>query len=411
MNSSSATSASAVARCRVTDSASSLAHTTMAPSTAWEITIASAPIEAQRMARDWLVVHATTTVSATSTITTAATSRWECSIQACRFGGGVSLPKHRGQSGQPSPESVARTSPPTAISRNVAVVVATARRWKRVTNPPGLLKGDLMLTAPRQTLNRYAQLVDDRPRSRGPGPSGYPSGAPPRGSPGPRVPRTAPSSDVVQRIASGLGRRAALLPRALGALAGALCRLSRARPAGPGPGGPGPAGAGQRRLDRGHLRGDALDLELVQRPATAPRPVDEQAEVARELVEVPLLLELIDTLTDLVEPLLDLAGGLLRELPGVIQERHLRLLAGALRAWCRRTATGRCAAGPRRRRSASPGSGGRRRAAAPAARPSRSPCGAARCGHPAGSPPAAPGRPPPRRRSGRDPARPGRRRR
>ena len=45
---------------------------------------------------------------------------------------GTHRPKHVGQSGQPSPEPVARTTPPQAINVSVEAVVATASFWNRV---------------------------------------------------------------------------------------------------------------------------------------------------------------------------------------------------------------------------------------------------------------------------------------
>ena len=116
----------------MTDSASSFHQTTNAPMTAWLSTMTRAATEARRTTRSWPVRQAATTSQATSAITTEASSRWECSIQACSSAGGTSLPKQRGQSGQPSPESVARTRPPTAISTKVAAMVTTARRRNRV---------------------------------------------------------------------------------------------------------------------------------------------------------------------------------------------------------------------------------------------------------------------------------------
>src|SRR4051794_27263959 len=47
--------------------------------------------------------------------------------------GGIQRPKQRGQPGQPSPEPVARTRPPTAISAKVATVAASVRlRIRRI---------------------------------------------------------------------------------------------------------------------------------------------------------------------------------------------------------------------------------------------------------------------------------------
>src|SRR4029453_13148301 len=128
MKNSRATRARAVARCRVTESARSFHQTTNAPITAWARTRTRAATAARRTTRSWPVRQAATTPSATRTMTTEATSRWECSIQGWSSAGGTSRPKQRGQSGQPSPESVARTRPPTAISTKVAAVVTTARR-------------------------------------------------------------------------------------------------------------------------------------------------------------------------------------------------------------------------------------------------------------------------------------------
>ncbi|HEX2158001.1 MAG TPA: hypothetical protein VHS79_13660 [Actinomycetes bacterium] len=133
-----ATRARAVARCRVTESARSFHQTTNAPIMAWASTRSRAATAARRTTRSWPVRQAATTSQATSTMTTEAISRWECSIQACSSAGGTSLPKQRGQSGQPSPESVARTSPPTAMSTNVAAIVTTARR-RNLNIPPAMV--------------------------------------------------------------------------------------------------------------------------------------------------------------------------------------------------------------------------------------------------------------------------------
>ena len=64
----------------------------------------------------------------------AAIVRWSHSIQA--FGSsslGSSWPWQNGQSGQPRPESVARTMTPTVTSRRVPATVVAASFWKRVT--------------------------------------------------------------------------------------------------------------------------------------------------------------------------------------------------------------------------------------------------------------------------------------
>ena len=69
--------------------------------------------------------------------TITATPRWIHSIQAlASSSGGRIWPWQSGQSGQPSPESVARTMTPIVTSASVVSRVARARRWKRVTRSP-----------------------------------------------------------------------------------------------------------------------------------------------------------------------------------------------------------------------------------------------------------------------------------
>ena len=68
----------------------------------------------------------------------AAMVRWAHSIHA--FGssiGGSSWPWQNGQSGQPRPESVARTTTPTMTSRIAVPSVSAASFWKRVNGSPG----------------------------------------------------------------------------------------------------------------------------------------------------------------------------------------------------------------------------------------------------------------------------------
>ena len=68
---------------------------------------------------------------------TTATVRWIHSIQAlASSSGGMSWPWQSGQSGQPRPESVARTMTPIVTSTRVVTRVARARCWKRVTRRP-----------------------------------------------------------------------------------------------------------------------------------------------------------------------------------------------------------------------------------------------------------------------------------
>src|SRR5919108_3345940 len=67
-------------------------------------------------------------------LTTTVRDRWLYSMSAWYSSGGISRPWHFGQSGQPSPERVARTSPPTPIRANVAAVVATTSLRNRLTS-------------------------------------------------------------------------------------------------------------------------------------------------------------------------------------------------------------------------------------------------------------------------------------
>ena len=68
----------------------------------------------------------------------AAIVRWVHSIQALASSiGGSSRPWQNGQSGQPRPESVARTTTPTMTSRIAVPRVSAASFWKRVNGSPG----------------------------------------------------------------------------------------------------------------------------------------------------------------------------------------------------------------------------------------------------------------------------------
>src|SRR5215211_7126764 len=62
-----------------------------------------------------------------------ATSRWIHSIQAlASFSGGMSWPWHRGQSGHPMPEPVARTTTPIVTSSSAVTTLVVASFWNRV---------------------------------------------------------------------------------------------------------------------------------------------------------------------------------------------------------------------------------------------------------------------------------------
>jgi hypothetical protein len=64
-------------------------------------------------------------------VTTAAVARWLNSIIGVLSAFGIGRPSQSGQSGQPSPDSVARTTPPTATSAHDATAEATAAARKR----------------------------------------------------------------------------------------------------------------------------------------------------------------------------------------------------------------------------------------------------------------------------------------
>src|SRR5262245_20418611 len=61
-----------------------------------------------------------------------ARSRCEYSMIAWYSNGGIHRPKQVGHPGHPRPESVARTSPPTAMSSSTEAVVAIESFWRRV---------------------------------------------------------------------------------------------------------------------------------------------------------------------------------------------------------------------------------------------------------------------------------------
>src|SRR5437870_4457516 len=77
--------------------------------------------------------------------------------------GGIQRPKHRGHPGQPSPEPVARTSPPVVTARNVSTVVRSDSRASRdipgrriggvpVPDKAGLARGGEPATGPGRGL-------------------------------------------------------------------------------------------------------------------------------------------------------------------------------------------------------------------------------------------------------------------
>ncbi len=74
-----------------------------------------------------------TTASATaSSPETTPSARCTYSMRVWYSQRGIQRPKQVGQSGHPSPDPVARTTPPHTISVSVETVVETASFWNRV---------------------------------------------------------------------------------------------------------------------------------------------------------------------------------------------------------------------------------------------------------------------------------------
>jgi len=105
----------------------------MPPSAAWANTSTTAAIAGRKICFTRRYCRqATAAWAPISTTTSVAKNRCEYSISAWYCSGGIHRPNHVGQTGHPRPEFVARTSPPTATSRTVEVVVAIESFWKRV---------------------------------------------------------------------------------------------------------------------------------------------------------------------------------------------------------------------------------------------------------------------------------------
>jgi hypothetical protein len=77
--------------------------------------------------------HATHAVARIRSPATAAARRCEYSISVLSSKGGIHEPKHLGQSGQASPDPVARTTPPMATRARVEAAAAADSRRRRVT--------------------------------------------------------------------------------------------------------------------------------------------------------------------------------------------------------------------------------------------------------------------------------------
>ena len=76
--------------------------------------------------------HDRAAVAATNRLRTDAERRWLYSIRVGTLNGGMICPWHRGQSGQPSPESVTLTTPPKVTWPNAAITAATTTVRKMI---------------------------------------------------------------------------------------------------------------------------------------------------------------------------------------------------------------------------------------------------------------------------------------
>ena len=123
-----AKSVSAANRCAVTIGAGSSVSTVMPPRITCTIRATTATAMSRfSPAESRCLNHTSAAHATTSTPTTLAVRRWEYSMRTWYSNGGMICPWQRGQSGQPRPDSVARTSPPMVIRANVTTTV-TARR-------------------------------------------------------------------------------------------------------------------------------------------------------------------------------------------------------------------------------------------------------------------------------------------
>src|SRR5688572_4246144 len=139
-----ATSAIANPKWKVTQAGSRSVCTTMPPSTACMRTRGTAATDNRRIVRCARCRrHASIAIHAIRTTRRNATNRCEYSIQdlAVGYGSQRSGP-HFGQLVQPSPDSVARTSPPTPNRRTVVEAVAIESFWKRVIEEEVGLRGN-----------------------------------------------------------------------------------------------------------------------------------------------------------------------------------------------------------------------------------------------------------------------------
>src|SRR5205807_1762531 len=98
--------------------------TTSLPRKAWTAMTPTAPRAGQNSeATERYFTQAKTATAITSTMTMDADARCEYSTMAWKVSGGYHLPWQRGQSGQPRPDPVPRTVPPTPMSTSVMTVV------------------------------------------------------------------------------------------------------------------------------------------------------------------------------------------------------------------------------------------------------------------------------------------------
>src|SRR3954465_12798904 len=122
----------ATAKCSVTTLGSSPEWMIQPPISAWTTNRGSSATASHAVTRSTGLLrisdHPPTAASARDARPARnARSRWVYSISVWYSNRGIHRPKHVGQSGHPSPEPVARTMPPHAISRSVKTAVVNAR--------------------------------------------------------------------------------------------------------------------------------------------------------------------------------------------------------------------------------------------------------------------------------------------
>ena len=102
-------------RCTRTTKAGSSSHTTTAPRAIWIASRTGTRVAGSRKRRWRCHSQATAGTAKIRALVTAAARRWAYSIKGPASRGGTSCPWQVGQSGQPSPEPVTRTTAPAVM--------------------------------------------------------------------------------------------------------------------------------------------------------------------------------------------------------------------------------------------------------------------------------------------------------